>query len=101
MGGGRGESGERSEVQARWTLKGRPEASSKTICENASCAPGPVIVAGEPDSMPAAAYSASCLQLPSLAVCKTLGAHLCIQAFRRRFARFLNKRAGWAAGLLT
>ena len=69
---------------------------SQTICENASCAPGPVIVTGEPDSVPAAAHPASCLQLSSLAVCKMLGAHSCIQAFRRQCACFLNERAGRA-----
>ena len=54
----------------------------------------PVMVAGEPDSVSAAAHSALCLQIPSLVVCKTLGAHARIQAFRRLRARFLNQRAG-------
>jgi len=44
---------------------------------------GPVMVAGKPGSVPADAHSALCLQMPSLAVCKTLGAHARIQAFRR------------------
>jgi len=70
------------------------------MCENASCAPGLVIVAVEPDSVPAAAHLASYLQLPGLAACKTLDAHACIQAFRRRCARFFERasRAGRALG---
>jgi len=59
---------------------------------------GLVMVAGEPGSVPAAAHSALCLQMPSLAVSKTLGAHARIQAFRRLRARFLNERAGPGAG---
>jgi len=61
---------------------------------------GLVMVAGEPGSVPAAAHSVLCLQMPSLAVCKTLGAHARIQAFRRMRARFLNERAGPGAGRL-
>jgi len=59
---------------------------------------GPVMVAGEPGSAPAAAHSALCLQLLILAACKTLGAHARIQAFRRLRDRFLNERAGPGAG---
>jgi len=61
---------------------------------------GLVMVAGEPGSVPAAAHSVLCLQMPSLTVCKTLGAHARIQAFRRMRARFLNERAGPGAGRL-
>jgi len=59
---------------------------------------GPVMVAGESGSVPAAAHPALYLQMPSLAACKTLGAHALIQAFRRLRARFLNERAGPGAG---
>jgi len=57
-----------------------------------------VMVAGEPGSVTAAAHSALCLQVPILVVCRTLGAHPRIQAFRRLRARFLNERAGPGAG---
>jgi len=53
----------------------------------------PVMAAAEPDSVPAGAHSSLCLQMPSLSVRKTLGAHARIQAFRRLRARFLNKQA--------
>jgi len=56
------------------------------------------MVAGEPGSVPAAVHSALCLQLPSLAVCKTLGTHARIQTFRRLCARFLNELARPGAG---
>ena len=59
---------------------------------------GLVMVAGEPCSVPAAAHSALYLQMPSLAVSKTLGAHAHIQAFRRQRARFVNERVGPGAG---
>ena len=59
---------------------------------------GPVMVAGEPGSVPAVAHSVLCLQLPSLAACKTLGAHVHFQVFKCLRARFLNKRAGPGAG---
>ena len=76
--------------------------SSKTICENASFAPGPVMLSGEQDSVSAAAHLASCLQLSGLAACKTLGAHACIQVFRRRpgCAHFFERasRASLALG---
>jgi len=58
----------------------------------------PVMVEGEPGSVPAAAHSALCLQVPNLVVSKTLGAHARIQAFRRLRARFLNQRARPGAG---
>jgi len=60
---------------------------------------GPVMVACEEGSVPAAAHSALCLQMLSLTAFKTLGAHAHIQAFRRLRARFVERasRAGrWA-----
>jgi len=59
---------------------------------------GLVMVLVEPGSVPAVAHSALCLQMPSLAVRKTFGAHAHIQAFRRLRARFLNEQAGPGAG---
>ena len=59
---------------------------------------GPVMVACEEGSVPAAAHSALCLQMLSLTACKTLGARARIQAFRRLRARFLNQVAGPGAG---
>jgi hypothetical protein len=54
----------------------------------------PVMVAGEPDRMPAGSHCDSCLKHPSLAACKTSGAHTCIQALRQLRAGFSNERAG-------
>jgi len=60
---------------------------------------GPVIVAAETVSVPVVAHSPLCLQMSSLTVIKTLGAHARIQAVRRLRARFLNERTG--SGLLS
>ena len=59
---------------------------------------GPVMVAGKPGSVPVAAHSALYLQMPSLTVSKTLGAHARMEVFRCLRARFLNERAGPGAG---
>ena len=59
---------------------------------------GPLMVAYKPVSVLAAAHSTLYLQMPSLTVFKTLGAHARIQEFRCLRARFLNERAGPGAG---
>jgi len=74
-------------------IKGRKFVPWRRFAKMRRGRQGPVMVAGEPGSVPETAQSALCLQLPTLPACKTLGSRAHIQAFRRPCARFLNERA--------
>jgi len=66
-------------------IKKRDDLRKCVVCVS------PVMVAGR---MPACSHCDSCLKYPSLAACKTSGAHTCIQALRQLRAGFSNERAG-------